>query len=626
MVVEELVALLGFEMRGEQNLRRFNKGLAVAERRANEMARTIGRWGAAVGAAVGAAGAALSVSVIKTSASFEQFEATLETIEGSAEKARSSMDWIAKFGATTPYQIDGVTAAFIKLRSYGIDPMDGTLRTLGDASSAMGKTLDQSVEALADAATGQFERLKEFGIVASTAGDEVTFSWTKNGETLTRTVRKQGDEIRKFVLENLGDRFNGAMIRQSKTFNGLMSNLADSWTAFQLKIGRAGIFETVRDRLAGFMDYLNRLADNGTLDRWAERISGVMEGAFNEISRVAGNIGVLASRIASGMGDLSEAFQNLKIPGLLIFARLFPVTAALLALGWAIDDITTHFAGGESMFGDFLDWLSALTGVDADKLGAVLGTVAKHAVTLAGVAAGVALFASSVSALARALGLLMLFRGGATVLGKAVTAAKGASAAGAAAGAGAGAAAAGKGASAAGAYARPNAGLAAAGLIGAFNLFRELPEFIEPATPESIVKAMEKQEGRRNEAREFNEGLREALKWPDWLTLDHWRQQSPSGRVQGAHGQAPASVISPEIARSLAGLEEKLGLVTGQGSTERLVTEITRDHRNQSVTVHSNVTQHITESRAPAEAGKATDRAVTNAATKQSRVAMDPAR
>ena len=48
----------------------------------------------------------------------------------------------------------------------------------GDTASAMGKSLDDMVEAVADAATGEFERLKEFGIRASKNGDRVSFTRT----------------------------------------------------------------------------------------------------------------------------------------------------------------------------------------------------------------------------------------------------------------------------------------------------------------------------------------------------------------------------------------------------------------------------------------------------------------
>ena len=42
---------------------------------------------------------------------------------------------------------------------------------LPNTASAMGKIVEQFVEAVADASTGEFERLKEFGIKASSEGD-----------------------------------------------------------------------------------------------------------------------------------------------------------------------------------------------------------------------------------------------------------------------------------------------------------------------------------------------------------------------------------------------------------------------------------------------------------------------
>ena len=103
---------------------------------------------------------AIGTQIVGTSAQFEKFQTVLETIEGSSEKAKASMDWVADFAAKTPYELNGVTDAFVKLKAYGIDPQTGALRSAGDAAAAMGKPLEQAVEALADAMTGENERLK----------------------------------------------------------------------------------------------------------------------------------------------------------------------------------------------------------------------------------------------------------------------------------------------------------------------------------------------------------------------------------------------------------------------------------------------------------------------------------
>lgn len=398
MIVEELIAMLGYDLRGEENLNRFNRGLERGAMLANRLAVAM------VAAGTIAAGAlfALGKGVIETSAQFEGFETSLETIEGSAAKAKSSMDWITKFAAKTPYELAGVTEAFIKLRSYGMDPMDGTLSTLGDTASAMNKTLDQAVEAFADASTFQFERLKEFGITSSQKGDQVTFSWTKNGKQLTKVVKKNGEEIRKFLIENFGERFNGAMIRQSKTWNGMMSNLADAWSNFQRRIGDAGFFELMKSKLAGLMDYLGKLADDGTLDRWAKNFSTGLSWAVQEAQNQIGGL----------LGDLKFLFGWIKLNpewwgpikvGLMALGTLiFPKGAALLVL----QDVLRWLEGKGSVIGDFAKQLSALTGMDPGSIGAILASLAAFGATAVIFGGTFGMIARGVAALAKALGLL----------------------------------------------------------------------------------------------------------------------------------------------------------------------------------------------------------------------------
>lgn len=167
MIVDELVAILGYDVRGEGELRKFNAGLDNAQQKASAFAASLIRIGAVAATAAAAGMAALGRSVISTSAQFEGYAATLETIEGSSDKAQKSLAWISDFAKKTPFEVAELTEAFVRLRAYGMDPTSGLMESLGDASSAMGKSLMSAVEMIADASTGEFERLKEFGIRAS---------------------------------------------------------------------------------------------------------------------------------------------------------------------------------------------------------------------------------------------------------------------------------------------------------------------------------------------------------------------------------------------------------------------------------------------------------------------------
>lgn len=416
MIVDELIAVLGYQVKGEGELKRFQGsidrttqqisalGVAAGTFVGTIAAQAFGRLADAVGSLPG--------NVIKVTAQFESLEASLTTVTGSAEQAKSAMDWITKFAASTPYEINGITEAFIKLKSYGIDPLaDDALRTLGDAASAMNKPLDQAVEALADATSFEFERLKEFGLRTQQKGNEVTFTWTKNGKDLSKTIKKNSEEVRKFILEQLGDRFNGAMIRQSKTWNGMMSNLGDSWTQFLLKIGRGGFFDTVKGRLGQLLDYMGKLADNGTLDRWAKNLSWAFEnsddGAIFFLSRLKNHFEAISQWVRVN----PDLWGKIKVGLAAIAAVKFPYLTGLLV----IEDILSWMEGGDSVIGDFAKALSDLSGVDANSIGNVLATIGGSAVGIAAASVAFGGFSASVWPVVAALAAL----GGAYYLAKA---------------------------------------------------------------------------------------------------------------------------------------------------------------------------------------------------------------
>jgi hypothetical protein len=56
----------------------------------------------------------------------------------------------------------------------GIKPTKDELINMSDLASSQGKSLNMYVEAMLDAQTGEYERLKEFGIRAKSVGTHTT--------------------------------------------------------------------------------------------------------------------------------------------------------------------------------------------------------------------------------------------------------------------------------------------------------------------------------------------------------------------------------------------------------------------------------------------------------------------
>lgn len=187
-------------------------------------------------------GAALSVTAlvnygkaaISTAAKFEKMQAVLSNKLGSQFAGEQSMGMLKEFAKVTPYSVEELTASYMKLVSQGFKPTMAEMRSMGDLASSMGKPFDQLAEAVLDAQTGEFERLKEFGIKARAEGDKIALTFS--GQT---TVIDKGAEAMRKYLVSLGDAKGvmGSMAVISKTVEGMESNLEDAWTSLSATVG-----------------------------------------------------------------------------------------------------------------------------------------------------------------------------------------------------------------------------------------------------------------------------------------------------------------------------------------------------------------------------------------------------
>jgi len=214
-------------------------GLGKSTTQATKQLNTLQKTSISVGKAMTAAFAAVSFAslgreVVEITAEFQKFEAVLINTLGSKSEAQEALKKIQTFAAKTPFSVQEVTAAFVKLANQGFTPTTDELRKLGDLASSTGKTFDQLAEAILDAQSGQFERLREFGIRAEKQGDQVKFTF-KGVETQTKFTSAS---IQEYLL-SLGDLkgVSGSAAAISATLGGSISNLGDSFGKLLLSLG-----------------------------------------------------------------------------------------------------------------------------------------------------------------------------------------------------------------------------------------------------------------------------------------------------------------------------------------------------------------------------------------------------
>lgn len=198
--------------------------------------------------------------IAQVTADMQRYNAVLENTLGSQEAANAAIGDIKKFAASTPFQIDQLTDSYVRLTNQGFQPTMTDMRKLGDLAASTGKDFGQLAEAVIDAQTGEMERLKEFGIKASKAGDQVSFTF--KGQTVT--VKNNAEAIREYIL-SLGDLqgVSGGMEKISKTLGGQYSNLKDNIDQLAEVVGYAllPIMETGIDIANASITVLKNLAD-----------------------------------------------------------------------------------------------------------------------------------------------------------------------------------------------------------------------------------------------------------------------------------------------------------------------------------------------------------------------------
>lgn len=389
MIIDELIALLGYDIQGSEKLKQWTSSLDKAASTARTFATVVGGVAAAAGAAFVGGISSLAPAVLRVSGEFERYETQLSTLEGSAEKAKASMDWIAEFARATPYGLSQVTAAFVKLKSYGLDPIDGTLKSMGDWGAAMGKSLDQVVEAIADATTMEFERLKELGLRAKQDKDSITFSWTEAGKAMTATTAKTGEAINKFLNDYAGRRFGGAMEGLAKTWEGILDKVGDTWQAFLKKIGDAGFFDAMKDRLTGVLDTIDQWFESGKVDRIAKIISNSLVVMVDTIGTIIDRVVTHLDFLFSKLDQIEPYFEAIAIAIGLSVAAFAPWMTALALAALAIEDYLTYLQGGKSVIGDFVAMLKD-SGTELGAWVEYLGGI-EHVATGVGIALGVLL-------------------------------------------------------------------------------------------------------------------------------------------------------------------------------------------------------------------------------------------
>lgn len=254
----------------------FKKGMAEADHAAGGFSSRLQTLGdgisnfgrqASIMAGVVATGLGVTAKLaLDSAAKFEQYQIAYTTLLKDEKKAAAAIAQIEQDAAKTPFELAPLVMANQRLISAGISAQDARkdILNLGDAISATGGG-GAELERLST----NLQQIKAVGKASALDIKQFAFAGINVYDMLAKSTGKTVAEVREMdvtyevlsksfeMAAGKGGLFHEAMLKQSKTFNGLISTFKDV-VSLGLKdiLMDSGMFDALRNGLAALIPLL----------------------------------------------------------------------------------------------------------------------------------------------------------------------------------------------------------------------------------------------------------------------------------------------------------------------------------------------------------------------------------
>jgi len=231
---------------GEESGDSFSEGFTEG---AKKTGKSLLKIGAIVAASFATITAALTTKgVFNAVVAIEKIETKFEVLTGSVAGAQKQVKDILDLASSTPFAIQGLADTSAQLLAFGFaqDKVKGILTTLGDVAAGSGSKI-QDIGRI-------FGQISGAGKLTGERFNQLQEKAINLGPVLAKNLGVANTEIRKMISDGkVGFKdvqkaftdmttksgiFSGAMIKQSKTLGGLVSNLKDNLFKLQVVIGK----------------------------------------------------------------------------------------------------------------------------------------------------------------------------------------------------------------------------------------------------------------------------------------------------------------------------------------------------------------------------------------------------
>lgn len=260
----------------------------------------------------------MAKGVITTASDFEQLDIQLKAVMGSAQAGEQAFAWIKQFAVETPYSVESTTKAFMTLKNFGLDPMDGTLRKVADAAAKYSTGADGAERvtlALGQAwGRGKLQgqdilQLIDAGIPVYDALAKVTGKTTAEVQAMSEkgTITR---EVMRDLIDELGRMSAGTADAKMNSMAGAASNMGDAFANAIDDLRKSGGFDFITQGIQGVTAVIPSIvqlfAEMGSIiGDTVKELWGIVSDAFSAI----------AEAINAALGQDSQPMSALEFFG-----------------------------------------------------------------------------------------------------------------------------------------------------------------------------------------------------------------------------------------------------------------------------------------------------------------------
>ena len=319
----------------------------------------------------------IGTELAKSANQLEQMRVKFSAVFGEGGPTEAALKWAREFGASTPLTLDQVGDRLIKLKSAGFDPLDdslGLMTKLGDVSFALGLDFERLLNPLRKLNSGGKATFESINQLAEAGIPIYDIMNKKLGMTAdqVQNIAKQnikGRDIVYQLIDALGEKYTGAMLRASNTAEGALSTISDLFTEVKLAVADAGPWEFVVKQLLKFRDTFAAVVASADFKAYADASGKALTRLFQFFADTATDT---FAYIRELIGGSSETFSD--------FARnaveKFSAMGTGIAKAWnSVIDIFLSFNIGNVIGNGITAATAAFAG-----LGYVAGQVVKIAI------------------------------------------------------------------------------------------------------------------------------------------------------------------------------------------------------------------------------------------------------